>query len=380
MSPFSKHRAAGFASILVGLLSLGPRPCAADEIFTVIEGELSRIDTEQSSSVEVGPFDLEISDLTFTPQDRLWALTPSGDIYEVDPLTAQTTFLRSVQSIRADSAAGLAVLDDGTLFIYALDELIRVDPETDEETVLSLHHLQEDDFSTFLETFFVSDDALVGLGKDFSIEDEALFFGIGETSGTIAPIRSWDWPTERQFIDSDVDSEGNLWILWTEPSVIGLPGEFPSRLAAFDPRDGSALSKPSYNFARPDIFYAVRRSTPDPPSCTPSDSSFCFLDGRFRVTVAWRDTQGAEGVGRKVPGSSDQSGLMWFFTPNNWEVMVKVLDGCPTNEHVWVFLSATTDVEFTLTVTDTVSGAERTYSNASGNNAATVIDLQALGC
>jgi hypothetical protein len=42
---------------------------------------------------------------------------------------------------------------------------------------------------------------------------------------------------------------------------------------------------------------------------------------------------------------------------NNLEMLIKVLDACAFNNRYWVFFSAGTNVEFTLTVTDTRSGA-----------------------
>ena len=47
--------------------------------------------------------------------------------------------------------------------------------------------------------------------------------------------------------------------------------------------------------------------------------------------------------------------------------MVKVLDGRALNGRFWVFYGALTNVEFTLTVTDTETGRVRHYANAMGN-------------
>ena len=82
-----------------------------------------------------------------------------------------------------------------------------------------------------------------------------------------------------------------------------------------------------------------------------------------------------------VPGiGRENSGLLWFFDPDNWELLVKVLDGCAVNGHFWVFAAATTDVGTTLTVTDTVTGAIRTYGNPLGQAAAPIQDTQAFPC
>jgi hypothetical protein len=59
-----------------------------------------------------------------------------------------------------------------------------------------------------------------------------------------------------------------------------------------------------------------------------------------------------------VPFSSADSGLFYFFNENNWEMLVKVVDGCAFNNHYWVFAAATTNIEYVLTVTDEETGAE----------------------
>ncbi|MCP4658622.1 MAG: hypothetical protein GY856_24695 [bacterium] len=75
---------------------------------------------------------------------------------------------------------------------------------------------------------------------------------------------------------------------------------------------------------------------------------------------------------------SDDSGLLWFFDPDNWELLVKVLDGCAVNQRYWVFAAATTNVETTLEVTDSLSGQMKTYHNPLGTSAAAVTDTFAF--
>jgi len=116
----------------------------------------------------------------------------------------------------------------------------------------------------------------------------------------------------------------------------------------------------------------------EPVTCRDSPTTLCLRDGRFEVQVDWRDFQGTLGVGRVVPVDSVDSGLFWFFDADNWEMLVKVLDGCGINDRFWVFSAATTDVEFTLRVTDTSSGLVKTYFNPSGVAAAANTDTDAF--
>ena len=114
--------------------------------------------------------------------------------------------------------------------------------------------------------------------------------------------------------------------------------------------------------------------------CTNDATTLCLNKGRFQVKVDWRDSEDRTGPGRRVVGArTDDSGLFWFFGDQNWEVLIKVLDACddPYNRF-WVFFAATTNVEYTLTVTDTQTLESKTYFNPLGNLAQAVTDTDAF--
>jgi pre-peptidase len=114
-----------------------------------------------------------------------------------------------------------------------------------------------------------------------------------------------------------------------------------------------------------------------PPTCTATATSLCLNNGRFRVSVTWRvPTQGTSGVGTASTLTSD-TGYFWFFSSNNIELVIKVVDGRGFNQHFWVFYGALSDVEYTITVTDTVTGAVKTYMNSQGH-LASVADVVAF--
>lgn len=115
-----------------------------------------------------------------------------------------------------------------------------------------------------------------------------------------------------------------------------------------------------------------------PGPCEASDTNMCLSQGRFRVEVDWQRFDGVRGDARRVAEGTDDSGLFWFFQQQNWEMLVKVLDGCGVNENFWVFAAATTNVEYTLRVTDTATGQVKTYFNELGNSAAAITDTQAF--
>ncbi|MEL7060742.1 MAG: right-handed parallel beta-helix repeat-containing protein [Acidobacteriota bacterium] len=113
--------------------------------------------------------------------------------------------------------------------------------------------------------------------------------------------------------------------------------------------------------------------------CTTSDTELCLRDGRFRVTARFRDFENPEADGRVVQGApSDDSGLFFFFNETNFELLVKVLDGCGVNQRYWVFAAATTNVEYTLTVEDLQTGESTSYFNPLGVSSDAITDTDAL--
>ena len=61
-------------------------------------------------------------------------------------------------------------------------------------------------------------------------------------------------------------------------------------------------------------------------------------------------------------------------------MLVKVLNGCGTNNRFWVFFSAGTNVGFSVTVRDTVTGSQKTYINPDLNPAPPLQDTNAFLC
>ena len=70
--------------------------------------------------------------------------------------------------------------------------------------------------------------------------------------------------------------------------------------------------------------------------------------------------------------------MFWFFNADNWEMLIKVLNGCSITNHFWVFAAATTNVEYTLQVTDTDTGVVKQYFNPLGVSAAAITDTGAF--
>ena len=97
--------------------------------------------------------------------------------------------------------------------------------------------------------------------------------------------------------------------------------------------------------------------------CTPHKNALCLLDDRFQVVVVWNDGSSL-GLGQAV-SLDNSSGLFYFLDPNDIDLVIQMLDGCTDNNNFWVFFASTaTNVEYTLTVTDT--GQTKSYDNPLG--------------
>jgi hypothetical protein len=78
-----------------------------------------------------------------------------------------------------------------------------------------------------------------------------------------------------------------------------------------------------------------------------------------------------------VTETSD-TGTFWFFSANNIETIVKVVNGCAFNQRYWVFGGGLTNVAVTILVTDTQTGILRTYTNPQGTAFQPIQDTNAF--
>lgn len=101
---------------------------------------------------------------------------------------------------------------------------------------------------------------------------------------------------------------------------------------------------------------------PEIIGCRPTSTNHCFQNRRFEVSMTYGDDVAAT----VVPSFSDESGNFSFFQSTNWEMLVKVLDGCRINGYYWVFAAGATSLPWELTVTDKFTEETQTYQAAPG--------------
>ena len=121
-------------------------------------------------------------------------------------------------------------------------------------------------------------------------------------------------------------------------------------------------------------------------ACAPSSTTLCLLGGRFSTTLRWDDGSGPKAAWVAEPKASSEasaSGLFFFYAedPSNWEVLVKMIDGCATNGSFWTLVSASTGFGWELTVTDESTGESRTWDHPLDGRASGISDFGAFsGC
>jgi hypothetical protein len=102
-------------------------------------------------------------------------------------------------------------------------------------------------------------------------------------------------------------------------------------------------------------------TTGGPATCVATSTNLCLNSGRFQVAVAYSSSAGS-GAGTAIALTPD-TGYFWFFSSGNVEMVIKVVDGRSFNNHFWVFAGGLTNVDVTITVTDTQTSVVKTYHN-----------------
>ncbi|MYF96487.1 MAG: PKD domain-containing protein, partial [Holophagales bacterium] len=176
-----------------------------------------------------------------------------------------------------------------------------------------------------------------------------------DTSAGSVRARRWDFGDGRQ---SRSGSVNHAW---------SAPGFYEVTLGT---SDGTVESTASLTFL-------VEASDPA-GTCAPDEWTRCLQDSRYAVTVDWWTADGAGDRGEVVHRGTNDSGMFRFFDPDNWEVLIKVLDGCALNGRVWVFGASTTNLGYLIRVTDTATGAVKEYRNEPGVAAPAITDSQAF--
>jgi|CXWL01.1.fsa_nt_gi choice-of-anchor B domain-containing protein len=98
-------------------------------------------------------------------------------------------------------------------------------------------------------------------------------------------------------------------------------------------------------------------------SCVADGDTLCLLAGRIAVDLSWRN-QFAGTSGHGLAGAvSDLTGSFAFDDPRNVELLVKALD---FGDRVLILWGALSNLEYQLSVTDSIGGESKVYTNPAG--------------
>jgi hypothetical protein len=225
---------------------------------------------------------------------------------------------------------------------------------------------------------------------------DVLFFVPGTStpafvSGFGAVFTDVDLPasTTIQFFDSSGVSLGTFAVPALLPgsqnlSFLGVSFNAGERVARVRITSGNAALGPNDNpaggvdiVAMDDFLYGEPQALQAAGGCATDASSLCVNGGRFKVTAVFRAPTQSASLPAAAAGIAADSGAFSFFSANNLELLVKVVDGRAFNGKFWVFIASASNVEYTVTVTDTTTNAVKTYTNPQGT-LASYVDLVAF--
>lgn len=117
---------------------------------------------------------------------------------------------------------------------------------------------------------------------------------------------------------------------------------------------------------------AIAEPRPDEPSPATDSSEasrngecqadLCLHDGLFWI---WGEVGDRHTTGEPLPGG--KGGILYAWSDDNPELLVKVLDGCWFNRHWWVFVGSATDQPYTIVVKHIPSDISRVFESNSEN-------------
>ena len=115
--------------------------------------------------------------------------------------------------------------------------------------------------------------------------------------------------------------------------------------------------------------------------CAAGGDTICLGGGRFEAKAVSRlaDGEPLRPARRVDAPAAARAGFLALAGDADPQLIVKVADGCATNQHFWVELAAVTDVELEVSVRDTQSGRTWAFYNPAGRAAGVVRDLDAFG-
>lgn len=154
------------------------------------------------------------------------------------------------------------------------------------------------------------------------------------------------------------------------PNNCGAVQTLPAKLTEAVTADDVLLNPQTLDFARPgngipdrlDLTPFAFTDLHETGTCKAGPTRLCLHDKRFQAELTWLDPNtGATGTA-KATRITDDSGTFAFKAANGVDVAVKAVE----TDRARIVWGSLTSFEFTLKVTDTLSGQVKTYTNPAG--------------
>ena len=223
----------------------------------------------------------------------------------------------------------------------------------------------------------VVDSSVLGLATSITLgpDGNAWFTGPG-TVGKVTPaggVTKYAVPTANSLPrDITAGPDGNLWFTEYEGNKIGrvtpqgVVTEFP--VPTPDSGPAAICVGPDGNiWFTENKANKVGRLIPPSASCTENSLVMCLVGGRYSVTSYWKD-QYAGGATANLNKTrlTDAIGAFWLFNEGTLEYLIRI-NTATDNGRAWISIASFTDVEFWVTVQDTVNGQAQIYHSLPGN-------------
>ena len=191
-----------------------------------------------------------------------------------------------------------------------------------------------------------------GIGRAIPRTNAAGFFSFGDPSNIELMVKVLDFgDTVKVFYGQLTDLSFDLFVTDTKTGEFKDYHNTPGECGGIDQNafPGGAARKA-----------AGEANTAD---CRPGPNTLCLQKGRFQVTVDWQNPGNGKGGQAGAAPLSQLTGAFYFESANSLELMVKILE---QGDRVDFFYGTLSDLPYTIHVTDTLTGAVKTYRNEGG--------------
>jgi hypothetical protein len=203
-------------------------------------------------------------------------------------------------------------------------------------------------------------DGSSGQGKALPQSEQAGFFSFGDPQNIELLVKMLDFGgTIKLFYGELTNLRFTLTVTDTRSGESKTYRNTEGDCGAID-QDAFPSALPS----APGLATAPARAGGAAGACRTAGNRLCLLNGRYEVAVDWSNPgNGTSGQGGAV-ALSPLTGAFYFTSRSNLELLTKMID---FGDRVGFFYGTLSDLEYTITVTERSTGAQRTYHNPPGN-------------